>query len=350
MNLKTTALLILVATAVGVVVILNPFKQGEAKENKSPWFYQVSEDDIQTISINHQGENVKFRKVANYTWAFEGPGDIPPDHVRWGGIPLLLSGPGTKRDLTAVQPTIDNPAQYGLDDPNTIVDVGLTANRQIQFRLGDKTTDGGHHYGQVVGFPDLFLIASTWGDVISRLAKEPPLPKWAVERAPKTIDELNIYYGNPSLETTPMLSFSQDFETSKWSVQYFYEDEEPTPVDPERWKDIFPLVNGPDNITVAVPSVEDRDYVPWGITDDSKAIEIRFSGLTDSGTRFTDGVLLRLGNKTEDGRYYYAKSESNYSRQPVLNLDAQWVDTVLNLRDDIPYGEKPEPEEPATAP
>ena len=197
MNLKVTAGLLIVAAIVFVVFLINPFEKEEEAVSRSPWFYQVSEDDIETITVsNNRGDSVSFDKVADFTWAFQNPEGIPPDNVRWGGITLLLSGPGTRRDLTAVQPIIDNPAQYGLDDPHTIVDVGLTAGRQIQFRLGDQTTDGRNVYGQVLGFPDLFIIAGIWGEVISRLAAEPPLPKWAVDRTPENFAELNVYLGN----------------------------------------------------------------------------------------------------------------------------------------------------------
>ncbi|MCH8061453.1 MAG: hypothetical protein IH861_03010 [Chloroflexi bacterium] len=340
MNFKVTAGLIIVALIVGVVALVNPFKEEEEIRSRSPWFYQVSEEDIETITVTHKGDSVTFNKVGDYTWAFQNPEGIPPDYVRWGGIPLLLSGPGTRRDLTVVQPIIEDPAQYGLDDPDTIVDVGLTAGRQIQFRLGDQTTDGRHVYGQVLGFPDLFIIAGIWGEVISRLAFEPPLPKWAVERTPDTIAELNVYLGDAAEADTPFLNFSRDFRSGEWSVRKFDVDKEKRPVDEERWKDIEPLVVGPGNISVAVPIVDDRDYSPWGIVDSSNSIEIRFSGTSDSGTRFTDGFLLRLGDKTEDGKYYYAKSVSDFVRQPVLKLDAQWVETILGLFDDVPYGDK----------
>ena len=186
MNFKVTAGLIIVAIIVGVVALVNPFKEEEEIRSRSPWFYQVSEEDIETITVTHRGDSVSFNKVGDYTWAFQSPEGIPPDYIRWGGIPLLLSGPGTRRDLTIAQPIIEDPAQYGLDDPDTIVDVGLTAGRQIQFRLGDQTTDGQHVYGQVLGFPDLFIIAGIWGEVISRLAFEPRYPSglWSALRRP----------------------------------------------------------------------------------------------------------------------------------------------------------------------
>ncbi len=365
MNLKATGAIVITALIVGIIAWSNVFEiaatrfeEGsldnyhivqnspgrfvlvEKKAAKSPWFYQVAEDDIETIKVHYlEDKSVSFYKTDSSTWAFTDPEGIPPNFNRWGGVTLLLSGPGTRRDLTAVQATIDDPAQYGLDDPNTIVDVGLTANRNVQFRLGDLTTDGRHHYGQVVGFPDLFLIASSWGDVISRLANEPPIPKWYVRRDPNEIVELNVYFGNPATEETHLVSFIQDYRTNEWSVIDYKSDEEERPMDAEIWEPLIPLVPGPEQITVAVPAVDDQDYTPWGIGDESNAIEIRFSGETERGTRFTDGVLLILGNKTEDGSAYYAKSESNFIRQPVINLPADWVDTFVELAKNPPYGE-----------
>lgn len=360
MNLKVTGALALAAVLVGAIAWSNAFallatrldegsldnynivqtsfgrfEAVEKKADKSPWFYQVSEDDIQTIAVRHHDKDVSFYKTELRTWAFTDPEGIPPSHQRWGGVTLLLSGPGTRRDLTAALPTIDDPAQYGLDSPDTIVDVGLTANRSLQFRLGDLTTDGRHHYGQVSGFPDLFLIASSWGDVISRLAGEPPVPKWGVERDPSIIVELNVYRGDPTAEATDGVSFIQDYKTGAWTTIDSRLGPEEYNLDLDVWSPYIAMVPGPD-ISVAEPAVDDYDYSPWGIEDDSRAIEIRFSGTTERGTRFTDGVLLRLGDKSDDGAVYYAKSESNFARQPVLALDAEWVDAFLDLSEDVP--------------
>lgn len=339
MNFKITGVLIIIAIAVGVVAWINPFESVPEQQTKSPWFYQVSEDDIETIMVNYRGSIVRFHKSGPHTWAFDDPADIPPNFTRWGGVPLLLSGPGTKRDLTTFRPVIDDPAEYGLDEPDTIVEVGLTSNRSLQFRLGDVTTDGNHNYSQVEGFPDLFLITSTWVDVISRLAYEPPIPKWYEQRSPSTIAELNIHYGDPALEGTHRISFAQNFRQGGWFVQDFANDPVLRPIDEERWDKFSPRVGRAEHISVAQPRVDDRDYSPWGITEDSTAIEIRFTGKTDRGTTFTDGVLLILGNKSDDGAYYYAKDESSYSFQPVLEINADWVDAVLAFGEDIPYGD-----------
>ena len=208
MNLKLTVGLILFAllmllfvgaavgalgdTAFGAVAKYTPFATQEERAEKSPWFYQVSFEDIISIEVNAEGNTERFIKNDRDAWVFERLDGIPPSHTRWGGIVLLVSGPQTRRDLTSgfeegfatVRATIDDPAEYGLDQPTLVVKLGLTADRELEFRLGDKTTDGNHHYGQVIGFEELFLIADIWGEVLARLANEPPLPKWWVYREP----------------------------------------------------------------------------------------------------------------------------------------------------------------------
>lgn len=338
MNLKVTIAFVLLACVIGVVVWINPFVGDPERNPRSPWFYQVAQEDIVKITVTNATSSVSFYKTPSRTWAFvDPPGDIPPSHTRWGGITLLLSGPGTRRDLTSFRPTIDNPEEYGLDNPETIVDVGLTANRTLQFRLGDTTTDGDFVYGQVLGFDDLFIITSNWGEVISRLAKEPPLPKWAVDRSPDIIKELNMYDGNAIQEKIRMVSFSQDLETNEWTVRDDKIDEDYVDVDMDLWEPVSKLVSGPKNITVAVASVPDRDYTPWGIDDDSFSIEVRFAGRTERGTKYTDGSLFRLGNKTKDEKFYYAKVETDTVVVPVLLLDAQWVDKFKALSAEVPY-------------
>ena len=237
-------------TAFGAVARYTPFAtQLRSVSRSHPWFYQVSFDDIIGIEVNAGGNTERFLKNDKDAWVFERLDGIPPSHTRWGGIVLLVSGPQTRRDLTsgpvgfeegfsAVRATIDDPAEYGLDDPTLVVRLGLTADRELEFRLGDKTTDGNHHYGEVIGFDELFLIADIWGEVLARLANEPPLPKWWVYRDPETITEVNIYTGVVGEPDGPFLRLQQ--EEGEWVARNFDTDEENRPVDPDRFAEYLP--------------------------------------------------------------------------------------------------------------
>ena len=337
MNWKFTAALVVVAVAIGAIVYFNPFAGEEERAPKDPWFYQVSFDDIIHIKVQ-SGDNVEsFTKIGEGSWVFDRLEGIPPSHLRWGGIVLLLSGPQTSRDDIRVERrTIDDPAQYGLDDPGLIVNLGLTGDRDLEFRLGHKTVDGNSSYGQVIGFPQLFLIADIWGDVLGRLANEPPVPKWWEIRDPETIAEVNIVLGTPGKMDPPYLRIQQ--KDGEWFARHFTSDVDNRPLDEEVWaSEYIHLIGGPGNIKVAEYRVRDRDYVDWGIDQDGLSIEIRFSGLTERGTRYTDGVLFLIGNKTEDGKHYYAVPASDQTLVPIILIDAEWADTMFNLVDNVPY-------------
>jgi hypothetical protein len=336
MKLKTTLALVAVAIAVGIIFMIDPWKDKGEIVTESPWFYKVAMEDIVEFEIDSGDNHIKFVKVApKVGWTFEDPKGIPPAYERWGGQVLLLSGPMTRRDLTEAAPIIEDPAQYGLDDPKTIVDVGLTADRHLQFRLGDNTTDGSHVYGEVVGFPQLFIIAESWGRVLSNLAANPPYPTWWQEREPGEIIEVNIYGGDPRSEGVKRVKFAM--EEDEWLTRDYSTDSEDRPLDDERWGDILPLLSGPSNISVAELYVDDADYTPWGLTDDSISIELRYRDTSQLGTTFIGGYALRVGAKTPDGQGYYAQILHERVWKPVLLMDAAWTEALLGAFEDVPY-------------
>ena len=63
----------------------------------------------------------------------------------------------------------------------------------LEIRLGGLTSDGSHQYGQIDRSPNVYLVDSSWGEVLARLAEDPPLPKWYVERDLEDVVGLNLY-------------------------------------------------------------------------------------------------------------------------------------------------------------
>ncbi len=86
-----------------------------------------------------------------------------------------------------------------------------------------------------------------------------------------------------------------------WTVTDYQNDSNSLNVDMEKWNLILPLLSRPEGVSVEIPNVKDKDYSPWGMTDNSPQIEIRFKGATQKGIIFTDGFTLIIGNKSENG-------------------------------------------------
>ena len=63
MSLKITIGLLVIAVAVGVVAYINPFKSEEERVDKTPWFYQVAQEDIKAIEVTHLDKHVRFVKT-----------------------------------------------------------------------------------------------------------------------------------------------------------------------------------------------------------------------------------------------------------------------------------------------
>jgi len=170
MNFRVSFILLVLVAVVGGYVLIFELQRQPERPPAAPWFYDISTEDITNISVTFEGQRQAFA-ITDQGWVFEDTGE-PVDVDRWGGITLLLSGPRTTR---VVEEQFDNPAQYGLDPPQSYITVRLKGGRQIDILLGDKTPDGIKHYAQVVGYDPLFLIHSSWGDVLNRLVTEPPV-------------------------------------------------------------------------------------------------------------------------------------------------------------------------------
>ena len=335
MNLKVTIVLIAVGVAVGVVVWINPFSSAPAEEPDAPWFYQVTESDIDLIEVSHRRERVKFIRDEERRWQFEGLPGVSPRRERWGGMVLILTGPRSRREL---QQQVDNPAQFGLDNPETVVRVKLADGRDITVKLGDLTTDGKNHYGQVSGYDQLFLITSTWGSVLSQLVTEPPLPKWFVQRNPDDILELSVIRSSHHGGDSSWVQYK--IRKGEWTVQNHDHDLNWVGLQMDRWQvEGMPLLAGPLDQKVVRNHVD--DFTPYGIFEKSTAIHLRFAGLTSRGTEYEDGVIYRIGEMSEDGAGYYARTEEGELDQPLLLLPADWVDAVLALHSAPLYGEEP---------
>jgi hypothetical protein len=171
--------------------------------------------------------------------------------------------------------------------------------------LADKTTDGTNHYGQITGFPDLFLITAGWGDVLTRLVTEPPFPEWFVTRNYDDIIELSIIRTTHHGGDDSWLQFK--IRDGEWKMQRYQLDVKPTKIDEARWaEEGIPLLNGPNELKIHEKHV--KDFAPYGIYELSSGIHLKFQGLSQRGTEYEEGIVYRIGSKTPDGKYYYART------------------------------------------
>ncbi|MBM3941442.1 MAG: DUF4340 domain-containing protein [SAR202 cluster bacterium] len=174
MNVRLTALLLVVLLIFGGTFLVVRFTKSEPNLPDRPWMYKVSDDDIIRISVAFGGKTVSYnKKPGSEKWFIEGTPEVQVVQEKWSGTPLLLSGPQVSRVLAT---TIDKPAAYGLDPPATKVVVQVRGGLSYEFHMGNPTPDGQNQYARLVGDPALFTVPEIWARVINKLATDPPYP------------------------------------------------------------------------------------------------------------------------------------------------------------------------------
>ncbi len=193
MNIRLTILLVFVLALFGALALwFKPWEQDAPREDE-PWAWRIDDDAIVRVEVTHRGQAGGSIECSDQTFPLTGEvqtvaydkdlgrgkwfiveGDEREEvyQNRWAGTPLLLSGPQVNRVLGE---TIENPAQYGLDPPETVIVITEETGLSYEFWLGNLTPDEGYSYMRLVGDTQLLTVPEVWGRVVNCLAVSPPV-------------------------------------------------------------------------------------------------------------------------------------------------------------------------------
>lgn len=311
MNVRLTILMVVIVALAGgawAVIEFTDIVSREEPTNDEPWLYHIDDDTITRIEVTFEGNTVSFsRDPAGYQWYIEGDPPFPVFQQRWGGMPLLFSGPRVNRGL---KKTIDNPAVYGLDPPESIARVTDLVGNTFEFHMGSPTPDGDNQYARLVGDNALYTVPSVWADVVNRLAVEPPYGR-LFDLDLQLVRVVEINAGDASA-----IYF---LEGDGWHVG-----EGPPPIDPatspivsEEWFDWLSKLGAPRVDEIVVPDVDDRDeeiLEMYGLLEPDVRVVIARRGQATveihlaEGPAGSDSYYARSVNTTDSNLYSIKKS------------------------------------------
>ena len=192
MNVRLTILLVFVLVIFGALALyFRPWERHTPIE-ETPWAWRIDDDAIVHVEVTHRGrlgESAECSdKVVPFTgeavsivydkdlgrgkwFIVEGDDRTEVYHDKWAGTPLILSGPKVNRVLAG---TIENPAQYGLEPPETVIEITEETGLTHEFWLGNLTPDGEFSYMTLAEDRQLFTVPEIWARVVNCLALQPP--------------------------------------------------------------------------------------------------------------------------------------------------------------------------------
>ncbi len=285
MNLRLSILLVVVLLIFGGTFLVLRFTDSNEFEEGRPWLYRIDESDIVALELNYQGEEIAFfRSPASLDWYIAGePGvspDIPVFRQRWGGTPLLLSGPRVTRPLSVA---IENAASFGLEPPETSVTVFDRYGNTIEFHLGIPTPDNENQYARLVGDDNVFTVPIEWAQVVNRLAFDPPVGRLY------RIDVRDVL----------LVQFFRGEESTKYVIEdgtgrWFLDGETPQLVDQEVWAEALLDLLSPRLDQILAHNIVDP--AQYGLEPPDTVVVIpRLGGLS--------AIEFHIGGLTPDGKF-----------------------------------------------
>ena len=291
MNLRLSILLVVVLLIFGGTYLVIRFTDSNEPDTSRTWLYRIDEGSIVEMEVAYQGKAVRyFRNLASLDWYIAGDSeagpergvDIPVYQQRWGGTPLLLSGPRVTRPLSD---TIDNPAEFGLEPPETAVKVVDRLGNKVEFHMGIPTPDNKNQYARLVGDDSLFTVPIEWAQVVNRLAIDPPLGRLY------DIDPLNIL----------MVQFFRGDDTVRYGLEgssgtWFFDAEPLAPVEPRAWAEALLMLSSPRADQIIAHGIDDPAL--YGLDQpDTVVLIIRQGG--------RPAIEFHIGDVTPDGNHRY---------------------------------------------
>jgi len=287
MNLRLSILLVVALLLFGGTFLIIQLTDSDTPDNSRPWLYRIDEGDIVALTLNHEGEEITyFRSPASLDWYIENDIDDSPDipvfQQRWGGTPLLLSGPRVTRPLSDV---IEDPAAFGLEPPETEVSVLDRYGNTIEFHMGKPTPDNLNQYARLVGEDALFTVPIEWAQVVNRLANDPPVGR-LYEIDPRSVLIIQFFRGEE------ITRYVIEDGTGRW----FLDGDKPLLLDPAPWAEsLLPLMN-PRMDLILAHGIDDPAL--YGLDEpDLVYVIVRQGG--------QQGIEIHIGDKTPDGKYRY---------------------------------------------
>ncbi len=332
MNLRITFSAVIVLSIIAVIAtfVVESDTGEEQKQPELPFFYTLEPDDIRHININTDLGETDFTLVPDQrVWYFDDPAGIPVSHDRFGGMTFLLGGPKIQRVL---QENVDDEALFGLENPDLVVDLALRDGSSITMELGDLTPDGNGQYARMVGFPQMVLVDSSWGQVISRLVAEPPFPEWRYTMSPSNVNEVLFFQGSDVVRGIA-LHEDQGWVECDIPIQNEVPCTGSIPIDfngLEPWLEHMaaPVFEGVAQVA-RIPDEASAEL--FGITPDSPYIDIRLEAQRSPGITEVTHVTLALGNFSSDGSGMFVRA---MEQADIAEVNAEWGRHVLEFFDD----------------
>lgn len=134
-------LCVLIVCYVALLKVNSSEEETTEEESAQEEVAAIASDDISTLTFEAGDQTLTFQKSED-SWTLEGQEDFPVDASKVDSAVSYLASIKADRTLTDVE----DPGEYGLDDPVNVIEVVKTDGGTEKITVGDKNSSTGNTY------------------------------------------------------------------------------------------------------------------------------------------------------------------------------------------------------------
>lgn len=316
-------------------------EQEETTEEETENIISCESGNVLNINIKNSSGTMKFAyDISETVWKYDGDPDFPLDTSK---IDSLLSTACSLNAVRHLEDSLDNAAEYGLDNPAYTLSLTGDDGIDVTLYIGNASSTG-NYYAYIEGKNTVYMIDSTLpeslGAELNDMVKLEELPSVSTSDVYEL--ELNgrtyVYFedGNPQYDYTNSNNWFEKLSDGTFSA-----------VDTTEMNNLLTSLTGIAYTGCADYNVTEEEMAQYGLdeanvkkvveryyvteSDDSES-ESATSSETESETeeeavKTPHEITFYIGNKDEEGNYYVKSSEGT----AVNIVSADTIDAIIGV-------------------
>lgn len=319
--------------AISILWVDEESGQQETTADTSVQLLELGPYDIKEIQVDNSYGEKTYVRDDSYTWRVQG--DETAD-IAQTLINKMATNGGALTALAKIADTCDGIAKYGLDDPAISVTLVPYEGDSVSFYIGMQNQVTAEYYMYMEGVEGIFTLATNYPDFFD-------------------VDARSIYYFI-DIDVTTDISFFDEIEfelgDSSWHLIKYEEGNEydlsgmrawylvdlydkPTAVDTGVLRNVLEPLLEVGLYSCEVFSASEETLEEFGLAEGNCKgclyyyyTEEEIDEETYIETITTGEAKVWIGNKTEDGLFYYVRPDG---RDGIYTMVASYIDGIMEI-------------------
>ena len=286
-------------------------EEKEAEASQIP-FVSADAESLTTLTWSCEGETYALQRNDEGSWEWTEDEEFPVNQTTVSYMEYALSEISATRALTGVTDF----AQYGLDEPQSVISFAASDGTTVQILTGDYNDVSSEYYAQIAGEDTVYLVSGDYMEdfqyTMEDLLQTESLPIYEADTELRVTEngKTTVYDLTESAEETDSDSDAEEEDSGE-------------DTDTASAQDIADGVRGLNFETCVNYKAKKADLAAYGLDEPQRSFTIKGKQTAEDGSEETLQFTLQVGSKT--GSSYYVRLKGS---RMIYTVSAEEIEAL----------------------